>query len=155
MNYTKPNDIPPLRILSPIHKATRRIADHLATRATSGDLSVTEAHLLSYLRSYGPCPLGRVIAVFGLKKSTLTGVVDRLVGRGLATRDLNPDDRRSFLVGLTAAGRSRADGVRAALDQFEREVTARLTDGDLRGFANVLDAITQVTAPVDSEGDRS
>ena len=151
MNYPKTNNIAPLRFLSPLHKATRRIGDHLAAHFFRGDLSSTEAHLLSYLRSYGPCPIGAVVQVFGLKKSTLTGITDRLVERGFLTRKINPGDRRSFLLRLTAKGRRRADRVREALDAFEDGIAAELTAADLRGFKTVMDAITRATAS-DNEG---
>jgi len=39
-----------------------------------------------------------------ITKGTLTGVVDRLESRGLVQRVASPDDRRSTLVRLTAAG---------------------------------------------------
>ena len=38
--------------------------------------------------------------------STITGVVDTLEGKGLVTREANPQDRRSLLVRLTEMGRS-------------------------------------------------
>jgi DNA-binding MarR family transcriptional regulator len=36
----------------------------------------------------------------------ITGLVDRMEDDGLVLRRLNPDDRRSFIVGLTEKGRS-------------------------------------------------
>jgi len=38
--------------------------------------------------------------------STITGVVDTLEGKGLVTREANPQDRRSLLVRLTDMGRA-------------------------------------------------
>ncbi len=148
MNYPNPNN-PPLQFLSPLHKATRLIGDHLGARSLLTGLSGTEAHLLSYLRSYGPCPIGAVVEVFGLKKSTLTGVTDRLVEKGLLTRDVNPGDRRSFLLELTAAGHAQADRIRATLETFEQSIADQLTEADLQGFRNVMTAIARATAPVD------
>jgi DNA-binding MarR family transcriptional regulator len=39
-----------------------------------------------------------------IAKGTLTGVIDRLEKKGLVTRATNPEDRRSFVVALTAEG---------------------------------------------------
>jgi DNA-binding MarR family transcriptional regulator len=39
-----------------------------------------------------------VIAVFGLRGSIATSVLDRLEERALLARRPNPDDRRSFLL---------------------------------------------------------
>lgn len=149
MNYPRTNNTEPLRFLSPLHKAARLIGDHLGARSRESGLSGTEAHLLSYLRSYGPCSIGTIIGVFGLKKSTLTGMTDRLVDKGLLTRDVNPDDRHSFLLDLTAAGRERTDRVRGVLEAFERSIADQLTEADVEGFRNVMNAITRATAPAD------
>ena len=39
----------------------------------------------------------------------MTGIVDTLEKKGLATREPNPDDRRSLLVRLTPAGEGRRE----------------------------------------------
>lgn len=39
-----------------------------------------------------------------IAKGTLTGVIDRLEQKGLVARTTNPEDRRSFVVALTAEG---------------------------------------------------
>lgn len=39
-----------------------------------------------------------------ITKGTLTGVVDRLIKKGLATREVPPENRRSVIVKLTPAG---------------------------------------------------
>ena len=78
-----------------------------------------------------------VLEYFSSTHGARKGLADtalKTADSGYLTRKLNPDDRRSFLLGLTAAGRRRADRVRAVLDAFEEEVAAELTAADLRGF---------------------
>ncbi|MFX1274682.1 MAG: MarR family winged helix-turn-helix transcriptional regulator [Promethearchaeota archaeon] len=43
--------------------------------------------------------------ITGTSRSTITGVVDTLEKNGFIHRELNPDDRRSWLVKLTKKGR--------------------------------------------------
>lgn len=50
--------------------------------------------------------LGRYVRV---GKSTMTGVLARLVSSGLVVREPNPDDRRASLITPTAHGREIAD----------------------------------------------
>src|SRR5436190_1129314 len=100
----------PLRYLSPIHKAARQIGVHLESRLPTG-LTPQEGHILSFLRGYAPCPIAEVISVFGLRGSTATSVLDRLEDRGLIKRTANPEDRRSFLLDISAKGRKAADAV--------------------------------------------
>ncbi len=135
----------PLRFLSPIHKATRHIGVHLENALRETELAPQEGHLLSYLRSYAPCPIAEVVSVFGLRGSTATAVLDRLESRGLIRRELNPNDRRSFLLDLTPAGREAAETVQAEVDRLEKAIARRITAEDEAGFRRVMNAIAEAT----------
>jgi DNA-binding MarR family transcriptional regulator len=146
---------PPLRLLSPIHKASRQVATYLDVRCRELAVSVPEGHLVTYLGSYSPAPVGDLGRVFGLKGSTLTSMLDRLEERGLLARSANPDDRRSFLVDLTAEGERAAATLRSEIDALEAEVIRRLPARDLAGFRAVLDTLGSVTAIEPSQGDET
>jgi DNA-binding MarR family transcriptional regulator len=135
-----------LRIISPLHKATRQLGIYLEERMAGLGILPGEGHLLSFLASYEPSPISELVRVFGVKKSTLTGRLDRLADRGLITRDVNPDDRRSFLVGLTAKGRRLARRVNQVTEGLEAEIDSRIRRSELTGFERILRAIDEVTA---------
>ncbi|MBZ0266781.1 MarR family transcriptional regulator [bacterium] len=135
----------PLLFLSPLHRATRQIGIWLGGRMTAMDLQGTEGHLLSFLRSYEPAAVTEIARIFGTKKSTLTGLLDRLEKRGLLRRELRGDDRRSFLVRLTPKGRRLADRVQEPVDELEREIRRHVTEEELKGFHAVLDGIAKAT----------
>jgi DNA-binding MarR family transcriptional regulator len=135
----------PLRFLSPIHKASREVGVYFERLMGDSGLAPQEGHLLSYLRSYAPCPIAEVVTVFGLRGSTATSVLDRLEERALLTRRPNPDDRRSFLLDLTAEGRRAAETVQTFVDALERAIAKKVTKEDEQGFRNVMEAIHEVT----------
>ena len=135
----------PLRYLSPIHKATREVGVHMEREMEGTGLAPQEGHILSYLRSYAPCPIAEVITVFGLRGSTATSVLDRLEERGLVARRANPEDRRSFLLELTAAGKKLAETVQTKVDALERAIARRVTKEQEEGFRAVMQAIHDVT----------
>lgn len=58
------------------------------------------------MKPYGMRELGTVL---GLAKSSLTGLVDRSVQRGLVRREPDPEDGRAVRVALTAAGSELAE----------------------------------------------
>ena len=130
-----------LRILSPIHKATRQIGLHLAEKTANLGVSNDEGHLLSYLESYSPAPIYELQRVLGHRPSTLTGLIDRLQGRGLVCREPNPEDGRSFLITLTGSGRELAGRVSGMVRQFEANVLTGVDERALEGFREVMDAI--------------
>ncbi len=108
-----------------------------------GELGITqgEAHVLAALAVDGKATIGALHEGFGLKRSTLTNIVDRLEGRGLVRRQINRDDRRSFLIELTGSGRRAATRVTTALDGLERELSADVSSRDLKGFAATVKAL--------------
>ena len=93
-----------LQFLSPLHKASRQLSVYLETHTRELGVSPSEGHVVTYLRSYAPAPVGELVRVFGMKRSTLTSMLDRLERDGLLRREVNPGDRRSFLVHVTDAG---------------------------------------------------
>jgi DNA-binding MarR family transcriptional regulator len=135
----------PLRFLSTIHKASREVGVYFERLMGDSGLAPQEGHILSYLRSYAPCPIAEVITVFGLRGSTATSVLDRLEERALLARRPNPDDRRSFLLDLTAEGKRVAEQVQTFVDGLERAIARKITAKDEEGFRAVMAAIHEAT----------
>jgi DNA-binding MarR family transcriptional regulator len=132
-----------LQLIPGLHRTAHRVAVFLD--ATSPPLGLTqgECHLLAQLHEAGPSTVGALHGAFAHKRSTLTSYLDRLEGAGLVTRELRPEDRRSFLVSLTAAGKTAGARVHRRLAQLEDAALARLTERDLRGFHAVLHALQE------------
>lgn len=136
----KRND--PLKLVPPLHRASHRIGLYLQRRRDLG-VSQGEAHVLAHLCDAGPCTIGRLHAAFAHRRSTLTGILDRLEADGLVRRELRPADRRSFLVTLTPRGWTRARRVRAALGELETRVARSVGPAQLAGFTAVASALAR------------
>jgi DNA-binding MarR family transcriptional regulator len=134
-----------LDFLSPLHKASRQLSFYLETRIGEQGLSPSEGHVLSYLRGYGPAPVGELVRVFGIKQSTLTSMLDRLEQAGLVRRELNPDDRRSFLVHLSDDGAALTKRTNRILEKLEDEIRGRVSARDVKGFQAVMEAVEAIT----------
>jgi DNA-binding MarR family transcriptional regulator len=135
----------PLEFLSPLHKASRQISTHLEAETRELGLSPIEGHVLTYLRGYAPAPIGELVRVFGIKQSTLTSLLDRLEKAGLVHREINRDDRRSFLIHISPEGRDLAERLNRVLEKLEEEIRRRLSPRDLEGFHAVMNAVEEVT----------
>jgi len=134
-----------LEFLSPLHKASRQLSVYLEARTQAVGLSSLEGHVLTYLKSYAPAPVGELVRVFGLKQSTLTSVLDRLERPGLIHREINPDDRRSFLIHITDDGRKLATRMTRVLLALEDDIRAHVSPRQIAGFHAVMAAIEAVT----------
>lgn len=99
--------------------------------------------MLGFIQSNAPCPLGELVRVFGHKRSTLTSILDRFEERGLLRRRLSDDDRRSFVVVLTARGQRVASAARVVATSLEESIARRVSPGDLAAFQRVLLAFAE------------
>jgi DNA-binding MarR family transcriptional regulator len=134
-----------LHYLSPIHKAVRQIALFLEPKCAALGVSPAEGHLLSYLSSYAPCPVGEVLRVFGIRPSTMTSMLERLDRKGLLTRDPDPDDRRSVRVTLTREGKAVAERIHRLVCDLEERIGTKVRPRELAGFRSVMAAVEAAT----------
>ena len=134
-----------LEFLSPLHKASRQITVYLEAQDDESGLSSTDGHILTYLRSYAPAAISELVRVFGIKQSTFTSMLDRLEKAGLVRREINPGDRRSFLIHITDQGVAVAEDSTRRLVEFEDEIRRRASARDIQGFHAVMAVIEEIT----------
>lgn len=135
------------QFLSPIHKASRSIGEHLEEFCASLGLNNPEGHLISYLRSYEPCTVGDLLRVFGLKPSTTTSMLNRLVAAGLIVRETPAEDRRRVVIRLTRKGRAVGRKLQSRIAALEAAIRAGVNGTEIEGFHAVMAAIARATAP--------
>jgi DNA-binding MarR family transcriptional regulator len=89
-----------------LQRATHVLVVALERELEDLGLSPSETNMVACLAPDVPRRVRELIADTGQRPSTVTGILDRLERRGLVERRLDPDDRRSFRVVLTADGAS-------------------------------------------------
>ena len=68
------------------------------------DLTAAQLRTLLLLYTRGPCRMTEVAGALGVTMATGTGVIDRMVERGIVERDSDPDDRRLVICRLSPQG---------------------------------------------------
>ncbi|MEV3997484.1 MarR family transcriptional regulator [Streptomyces halstedii] len=92
---------------------------------------------------------GRDLATFlGLDKSTLSGLVDRAVRRGLMTRAPNHDDKRAVDVLITDAGRELTERLYGEVRAALAPATGRLDEQQRRLLAELLEPVLTPPLPL-------
>ena len=109
----------------------QRLADSHAPEFLEIDVTMPQAKLLYLLGALGELHMSELVARLGVSLSTVSGLVDRIVDHGLATRRDDPADRRQVVVGLTPAGSEFIDRFRELNARQMRELLAVLDDADL------------------------
>ncbi len=134
-------------LLSPLHKAERQVSIYMETQLKDIGVSAAEGHLLSYVARYGPCAVGELVRVLGIRRTTMTSMLDRMEQRGLIDRNINADDRRSFMVGITPAGLEIVDRCGKIVEGLEKKVRrllSRAASDGLQEVFSVIDGVTHV-----------
>src|SRR5262245_33277758 len=129
-----------LHLVPPIHRATHRRGLYLSDASDDG-LSQGEAHILALLASAAPATIAELHRGLAHKRSTLTSILDRLSDRGLITRTVGTEDRRTFLIAPTSKGRALAAHVKRHLADLEQAVARRVTAADVAAFLRVVAAV--------------
>ncbi|GAA3048321.1 MarR family winged helix-turn-helix transcriptional regulator [Actinokineospora globicatena] len=131
-------DPAPMGVVGRIQRASRLLEKGLATYFATHDLQLWEFDILATLRRAGRMTAGRLVTASMVTSGAITNRVDRLVTRGLVTREVDPDNRRSVLIDLTAEGRTLVDKILAGHIDNENRLLAPLDLEDRDRLANLL-----------------
>jgi DNA-binding MarR family transcriptional regulator len=106
-----------------------------------GALSLVHLNVLTVIEADGPMSMGRLAEALDVSVASATGIVSRMVARGVVERRQDTTDRRVVVVHLTPAGTR----IFQALEQRHREGLAKLlghlSEVELAGFLLGLRAL--------------
>jgi DNA-binding MarR family transcriptional regulator len=111
---------------------SRRLSKDEATRL---GVTPTQLSVLKMLHEIGDLSLGELSKEIRAHNSTVTGIVDRMEAAGLVERARSDEDRRVWIIRLSAEGKKVADKarvgpwetLRAALKRLDHDDQAKLT----------------------------
>lgn len=125
-----------LEVVELIGTVVARYHEEYEDAAAEHSLTGAQARLLGLL-SLEPLPMRRLAQKLRCEPSNVTGIVDRLEGRGLVERRPDPNDRRVKLAAATQEGRRVARSLRDSLG-FAREPLAGLSAAERESLRNLL-----------------
>ncbi|MGO9381827.1 MAG: MarR family winged helix-turn-helix transcriptional regulator [Mycobacterium sp.] len=109
----------------------------LSRVAAEHDLSLTQLRVLGTLRDREPT-MAELATYLGLERSTVSGLIDRAVDRGLVQKTPHPVDRRSVRVSLTTEAKRLATRIIAEMGELMEPLTGRLSAGEQQRLAGLL-----------------
>jgi DNA-binding MarR family transcriptional regulator len=111
---------------------------HAEIEAAGHDLTPVQYAALSTIKT---CPGIDQVTLAGLiayDRTTITGVVDRLVQKGLLVRQANSRDRRARVLQITDQGQRTLDGIEPAVEAAQRIMLRGLTADEAEQFMRLL-----------------
>jgi DNA-binding MarR family transcriptional regulator len=109
----------------------------LSQVAAAHDMSLTQLRVLAILRDREP-KLTELAAYLGLERSSVSGLVDRAVRRGLVSRVASADDGRAVRLSLTVEGHREAERGTAEIATLLAPMTGALTPAEQNRLAGLL-----------------
>jgi DNA-binding MarR family transcriptional regulator len=102
------------------------------------NLSIGQLKSLFFISNRGTTSLGKLAEALKVTPTNTTGIVDRLLKRGLITRTENPEDRRMLMLRMTPAGEELVQGLRQKREERMSEIFNRLSREEADNVAKAL-----------------
>ena len=110
------------------------------------ELTREQLRVMFLLSFKGRSSPGEMAASFGVPKANVTSIIDRLVEKGLISRQGNPDDRRSYILSLTEEGKSQVERLREIGAAKIKGVLERMPDSAVVSLQMGLEALIKALA---------
>ena len=107
------------------------------------DLTMPQLKVVLLLFTGGPARMSVIASDLGVSLATATGVVDRLVHRGLVVREGDPEDRRVVLCRLSEKGEELIGGLWQVSREQVGDLMRVLAPQQLELIAKALEALVQ------------
>jgi DNA-binding MarR family transcriptional regulator len=105
------------------------------------DLTLQQLRAFAVVYARRQAPVNQVADALGVKANVATGIVQRLVDRGLIERREDPADRRVRQLTVTDKGAALIEEVGAIVLSKGRKLLDRLTDTQLEQLRDILVAM--------------
>jgi len=132
-------DAPPwLRVETTLIGAAQAIRNAYDVRLAPIGLTLSLASLLAYVADFGPVNQTRASEHLGQGRASTGAQVDRLEQLGHVARLPDPDDRRVWMVAITASGRELVDKVTEIDAVLRAELRSGISRSERQQLAAVL-----------------
>ena len=126
-----------LELMDRLVQASFMVIALLSRAAAEHDLSLTQLRVLAILRDHEPA-MAELAAHLGLERSSVSGLIDRAVRRGLVRRDASTEDGRAVRVSLTPDGQHLASLLTEEIGSLITPMTRRLSPADQKRLSILL-----------------
>jgi MarR family transcriptional regulator, transcriptional regulator for hemolysin len=144
---------PWLRVESTLMATARLVREAYDSRLAPLELSLTQALVLEYLSDFGPVTQTRIADHLHQGRAATGATIDRLHDRGLVERRTDPDDRRVWLVELTATGRDLVGAITSVDEKLRTELRAGISRAERQALARLLGRLRANLAGVIATGE--
>jgi DNA-binding MarR family transcriptional regulator len=107
------------------------------------DLTASQLRTLILLFTNGPTRMSEIASQLGISMATATGVIDRMVERGIVVRESDPNDRRIVLCRVSPEGERTVSGLWQSWSKRGEELLRALDRPRLLAVRGMLEALLE------------
>jgi DNA-binding MarR family transcriptional regulator len=134
------HDPAPADVMDSLVQASFTVIALLSQAAAAHDLSLTQLRVLAILRDRNP-KMAELAAHLGLDRSSVSGLIDRAVRRGLVRRETSSDDGRAVRVSLGPGGQRLASLLTEEIGGLIAPMTSNLSPADQNRLSVLLNRL--------------
>jgi DNA-binding MarR family transcriptional regulator len=105
------------------------------------DLTLQQIRAFAFILARGQTPISKLADALGIRPNVATGIIQRLVDRGLIKRREDSADRRVRLLSVTDRGLALIDELSGIVLAKGRELLDRLSDEQLHQLRDIFAAM--------------
>jgi DNA-binding MarR family transcriptional regulator len=124
-------------------KGFRELFVFLPKEWLSLDLTTGQLRALLLLFTNGPTRMSDISSALGVSMATATGVIDRMVERGIVVRESDPNDRRIVLCRTSPEGEKLVSGLWLSWSKRGQELLRALDRPKLLAVGAMLEALLE------------
>jgi DNA-binding MarR family transcriptional regulator len=132
------------RILQSVSDLFRQVLPLAHKELLEMDLTAPQLKVVLLLYLYGPTRMTELAGSLGVTLATATGIVDRLVERGLITRENQLTDRRVVMCRLSEKGQDMTDRLWETSREKARQLLSGMELSRLQMIAEALGTMIAV-----------
>ena len=109
-----------------------------------GELSVSQVHVIRLVRKCGTLAMSELAELLGVSPPSASTMVDRLVDKGVLSREHSTEDRRKVVVRISPEAVKKIELIEASILQLFESLVEKLGPETTRQWCRVLKHINAV-----------
>jgi MarR family transcriptional regulator, lower aerobic nicotinate degradation pathway regulator len=122
-----------------------------STESADNDLTLRQLAILTAISRQEDLSQTDLVAITGIDRSTVAGIVSRLIRKGLLDRKRSPEDGRAYCVRLSKRGAKAIAGADRLYTRVEKKLLAGVPQAEASQFVSTLKTILSAHAAEDGQ----
>ena len=132
------------RLTELLPQLVRGFARHDHNHLTQGRITLPQLWAMEYLSRHGGGPMNEIARFLAISRPATTGLIERLIGQGLARRESDRRDRRIVRVTITAKGRRIVNNIWEQKRRTLTKVFRQISPGDRAQYLATLKRVVHI-----------